>query len=907
MKNVKKLLSGLITLAATAVLSAVCVISAGAYAYGDYEYDYYNDGVEIIDYYGSASVIEIPSEINGTAVEYIDAGAFYNCDSITSVKVPTGVKSIMDWCFFDCNNLKSITIPGSVKYIYDQSVGYAYDEDYNTVKSSDLKIYCYEGTAAEQYAKDNGFAYELLTCNHSVKWTTVYEPTYFDTGLKYGTCSKCGISMEEDIPVKKMTAPKLTLGGRSSTAIRLNWKKDIYATGYYIEQYKSGKWTRIKTIEDNYTTTYRIDGLSPTTNYQFRIRKYMKEYSWSGNLNSAYSSYSPTLTVTTLPSGVKGLRVAGRTADALRINWDKNASVSGYIIEQKKSGKWVRIAKATNNSTTTCRIGGLKSATLYDFRIQTYKNVTNGALKSGYVYISALTTNPKNAVIDKGAYARVTSKYYNSQWFTYDSWWDRWEAVSDVSQFTDGKGNMYFAYVSTSDKLVIKRLGTDLSTATVATISKAMPNVGTVTADDKGYFYVVWGASGGYTQSQTAIKICKYNSSGKLIKSVSYTGGEIDTAIPFEAGNCDAKVKNGVLYLLFAKKRFDGHQQAIECVVRTSDMKKLDDARDFWCSHSFAQRAYIDSKGEIWYANHGDAYPRGFLISGPDGDKNVLHFYCSKEAWDAYDMMTVNATNAEMGGLAETSKGMFFVGASVKGLAEKEYNSQPKNIFITSADGSYKLNGAVSRTGTVFGEKITDTNIKWLTNYSSGTTVSNVQVVPTNDDRIVIMWSTFNENTYGVNNYYMILAANGDVLQKAVKIVNVSLNNCETPLYKNGCLYWVAHSYDKEGTALYKLDIGNPVSISYPANFKVSSRTSSSLRLNWTKNTNATGYCIDIYKSGKWVRVATIKSNATTSCNITKLSASTIYKFRIQSYKNINGTTVKSAFSYLTAATSKKS
>ena len=56
----------------------------------------------------------------------------------------------------------------------------------------------------------------------------------------------------------------------------------------------------------------------------------------------------------------------------LRINWNKNVSASGYIIEQYKNGSWVRIARIEGNSTVTYRIAGLQSGTSYKFRIQAF-------------------------------------------------------------------------------------------------------------------------------------------------------------------------------------------------------------------------------------------------------------------------------------------------------------------------------------------------------------------------------------------------------------------------------------------------------------------------------------------------------------------------------------------------------
>lgn len=495
-----------------------------------------------------------------------------------------------------------------------------------------------------------------------------------------------------------------------------------------------------------------------------------------------------------------------------------------------------------------------------------------------------------NADIDKGYEGVYTTEYYSANNFSYDSSWSRWEGVSDVSQFKDGNGNMYFAYASSSNKLVIKRLKTDMSTKNLFTIDKAMPKIGTVLADKK-YVYVVWGANGGKSSNEAAIKICKYNADGKEIGSVSYTRKEIDTVIPFEGGNCDAAISNGILYCNFSKERFDGHQQGIEIAVNTSNMTKAKGARNFWCGHCFGQRTLIDSNGDVWYANHGDCYPRAFQICGPDGIKEVFHFYCSSSAIN--DMMILNRTNAEIGGLCETSKGMFFVGMSVKGMTEKEYSSQPYNIFITSADGNFILDGAESRIGTCKGKSYTDTNIKWLTNYSSDCSVTDVTAISTDNGTIAIVWEEEYKDTY-----YMILDASGNIKQKKTPVPGLKFNTCETPLYKDGCLYWIASAPDNSGTNgtyIYKLILGKvekTVKINLPAVENVSySATKSSIKINWDKVSKADGYIIQQYKNDKWVDISKLDSN-TTSYTVNNLASKKTYRLRIKPYANLDGKTI---------------
>lgn len=174
------------------------------------------------------------------------------------------------------------------------------------------------------------------------------------------------------------TLAGLKIGGRAGDAIRLNWSKNNKASGYIVEQYKGGKWTRIKKLENNGTTTYRVGSLSPSTVYKFRVLS----FAFDGK-TAIYGNYSY-INGKTNPATVKGARIGGTAKDALRVNWNGDSKASGYIVQQYKNGSWVRIAKITNNKTTTCRIAGLKSNSTYIFRVQAYSFDGKTPLYGGY-------------------------------------------------------------------------------------------------------------------------------------------------------------------------------------------------------------------------------------------------------------------------------------------------------------------------------------------------------------------------------------------------------------------------------------------------------------------------------------------------------------------------------------------
>ena len=181
-----------------------------------------------------------------------------------------------------------------------------------------------------------------------------------------------------------MTGAKLT--GRAADALRINWSKNASADGYIVEMYQGNKWVRAAKITNNSTTTFRKAGLKASSVYKFRVRA----YKMSGK-TALYGNYSATVTARTNPSIVKGVKIAGKAKDALRVNWAKNASAQGYIVEMYKGGKWVRVAKITNGNTTTFRKSGLAKNTTYKFRVKAYYMSGNTALYGDYGSVSGKT------------------------------------------------------------------------------------------------------------------------------------------------------------------------------------------------------------------------------------------------------------------------------------------------------------------------------------------------------------------------------------------------------------------------------------------------------------------------------------------------------------------------------------
>ena len=179
----------------------------------------------------------------------------------------------------------------------------------------------------------------------------------------------------------------LSFGGRTEEAIRLNWKATSACEGYIIErQLADGSWKRIAKIRDNSEKTYKASGLSASTEYTFRVMTYA--------MNGTTGVYSDPVIITnkTRPSAVAGLVCGGRAVDAIRLNWTKNKSADGFIIERKLAdGTWKRVMKVKDPAAATVKLSGLAACTAYKYRIRAYTMYGSEGLYGTYSYLDAVT------------------------------------------------------------------------------------------------------------------------------------------------------------------------------------------------------------------------------------------------------------------------------------------------------------------------------------------------------------------------------------------------------------------------------------------------------------------------------------------------------------------------------------
>ena len=435
------------------------------------------DSVTNIEHHAFSNCKSLKSITIPDSITAIEMATFIDCASLTGVKIPDSVTSIRSGAFSNCTSLTKITIPAGVKTIADSALGYCYDDNGNK-KTTGLKIYCYSNTQAEAYAKSGKFSYVLLDklpafakvtgfkvksktnvsanlqWNKNIsadgyvldkydgsKWVTIKTFTsnantsFNVTGLKASTTFKFRIKAYKMYDITTLysaftylnvnTRPYTTTGmkcsSKTNVSANLRWNKNISANGYVLDKYDGKKWVTIKTFTSNTNTSFNVTGLKASTTFKFRLRAYknfgsVKEYSAFTYLN-----------VNTRPYTTTGMKCSSKTNVSANLQWNKNRSADGYVLDKYDGKKWVTIKTFTSNANTSFNVTGLKASTTFKFRLRAYKNFGSAKEYSAFTYLNVntrpyTTTGFKMKSATKNAITLQWNKNISASGYCIEKW-----------------------------------------------------------------------------------------------------------------------------------------------------------------------------------------------------------------------------------------------------------------------------------------------------------------------------------------------------------------------------------------------------------------------------------------------------------------------------------------------------
>ena len=282
--------------------------------------------------------------------------------------------------------------------------------------------------------------YELQKYNGSnwetIKTFTSNANTSFNvTGLKASTTFKFRLrayktidNVKEysaftylDVNTRPYTTTGMKCSSKTNVSANLQWNKNISANGYVLDKYDGSKWVTIKTFTSNANTSFNVTGLKASTTFKFRLRAYktigkVKEYSAFTYLN-----------VNTRPYTTTGMKCSSKTNVSANLQWNKNRSADGYVLDKYDGSKWVTIKTFTSNANTSFNVTGLKASTTFKFRLRAYKNFGSAKEYSAFTYLNVntrpyTTTGFKMKSATKNAITLQWNKNISASGYCIEKW-----------------------------------------------------------------------------------------------------------------------------------------------------------------------------------------------------------------------------------------------------------------------------------------------------------------------------------------------------------------------------------------------------------------------------------------------------------------------------------------------------
>ncbi len=468
----------------------------------------------------------------------------------------------------------------------------------------------------------------------------------------------------------------------------------------------------------------------------------------------------------------------------------------------------------------------------------------------GLMYIF-LGSNIIDARVVAKIIARVDSFNYSSkeliQSTSIPGIGDSSESISNINEFW-GINNQYNIAYSGEKYVYICIINEKMVLQKTLTIKKDLPIVGNVIQDKIGNYYVVFGKydEADIKKDQKAgsaivMSVVKYDSSGKLLKKVSYIGSETKpfedigegTKEPFRYGNCDIIIdKDGVLVCRYSRLMYNEYSSSHALYIDTKTMSKLNYVAPM--NSGTGQKVIATTDGGYLMAESRYTGGRGFTISRVYPNTSDLTVIPSFTSFHYRNGNIYHSTYASIGGIVECTNGFALSGVSEKTLsytmAKDAYFNESRNLFLqvfskdfTSESTNKKevqlLQGDIRSPNDTYidvgggcEEGAKDYGVLWLTNYTGKYYASNPKMITMGKDKLLFMWEkklySVEEGDQYVTSYYMVVSSTGVIIIPETEIQGIKLTAFGEPTYRNGYAYWTTSDGETNKFDVHRLTIG---------------------------------------------------------------------------------------------------
>ncbi len=341
--------------------------------------------------------------------------------------LPTGLKGNSG------NRLSSVTLPE----------GFTWENASEKLKETGDKtfyvIYTPEDTQNYETLSHIAVTITVNCPNHNYTGTVTVQPTTTEKGEKTYTCSLCGHTYTEAIPMlgsgntgstgdsnkdpenpgggtggsgstgttggtggsgntgttggtggsgtvspaKPKKVSGLKLGKATATSLKVSWKP-IQGEKYRVVLYKGAK-----AVSTKYTgnSTYTFKNLKNATQYTVKVTSYVEKKG-----KKVYAPSAATLKTATAPAKVKLISIKKMGSAKVKLIWKKVTRADGYEISMRTGKeKYKVIRNIARGKTVTYTKAGLRKGKRYTFRVRAYKKAGSKKIYGGYSSLKFVT------------------------------------------------------------------------------------------------------------------------------------------------------------------------------------------------------------------------------------------------------------------------------------------------------------------------------------------------------------------------------------------------------------------------------------------------------------------------------------------------------------------------------------
>ncbi|NLT08008.1 MAG: leucine-rich repeat domain-containing protein [Ruminococcus sp.] len=351
-------------------------------------------------------------------------------------------------------------------------------------------------------------------------------------------------------------------------------------------------------------------------------------------------------------------------------------------------------------------------------------------------------------------------------------------------------------------------------------VMKEGMTLGAACADNEDNIYIMWGFSIKDDVIADNMDTCnvvveKYDSSGRLLKTLGLSPSQTQAQFPFDAGNANMSISGGVMGLLFDTewlRSSDGyhHQGSVFVAANSSDLSVIS-IDTLNASHSFGV-SMIPTESGFADIQNGDANYRGinfcFYDRASDTHSRIVGFHSPGKYGSNSAQLDGNATYIRLGGLAKSRTTYAITGSGEKNYTSdvfynSEYRQRKYNVFVRIWDDTLISSAAsgcagVDRIDLATG-KVADTNVIWLTDCAENEAVGAVKAVALEQGAYVVMWEKYTDTEFD-SVRYVVLDECGNVLRKETELKGSRLSDSSIqPVVDGNTLTW-AYTNDNDDT-----------------------------------------------------------------------------------------------------------